>query len=154
MTMEQIISSVRELDGILVLAPQAGSEFPPIAWGDSFFYYAPDGQVPQNTQPFGTIVTKDYPDDTASLLDAEGRWRVNIHVDHETFVRLTGEEPRDLSRPRDFAASDQVNPHPVYGSLGWVSIVNPGAAMTDVAIDLLRDAHHAARARYERRRDA
>ncbi len=152
MSMEQILSAVRALDGVLVLAPQAGSEFPEVAWGDAFFYYAPDGQVPQNVQPFGTIVTKDYPDDSASRLDEEGRWRVNIHVDGEAFRRLTGEEPRDLRRLRDFAAADQINPHPVYGALGWVAIVNPGKRTTNTAIELLRDAHEAARVRFERRR--
>jgi len=154
MSMEQILSAVRQLDGVLVLAPQAGSEFPEVAWGDAFFYYAPDGQVPQNIQPYGTIVTKDYPDDTASRLDEEGRWRVNIHVDRESFLRLTGEETRNLTRPRDFAAADEINPHPVYGALGWVAIVNPGKNTTSAAIVLLRGAHQAARIRFERRRDA
>ena len=115
MSMEQILSAVRDLEGALVLAPQAGSEFPEVAWGDAFFYYAPDGQVPEHIQPYGTIVTKDYPDDTASRLDEEGRWRVNIHVDRQTFVRLTGEEPRSLDRARDFAAADVINPTPSTG---------------------------------------
>jgi hypothetical protein len=154
MSMEQILSAVSALDGVLILAPQAGSEFPELAWGDAFFYYAPDGQVPQNVQPYGTIVTKDYPDDTESRLDEEGRWRVNIHVDRSTFVRLTGEAPRHLTRPRDFAAADQINPHPVFGALGWVAIVNPGERTLSTAIELLRDAHQAARLRFERRREA
>jgi Family of unknown function (DUF6194) len=154
MSMEQILSAVRDLDGVLILAPQVGSAFPEVAWGDAFFYYAPDGQVPLNIQPYGTIVTKDYPDDTASRLDEEGRWRVNIHVDRESFLRLTGEEPRNLTRPRDFAATDQFNPHPVYGALGWVAIVNPGTRTTSTAIELLVSAHQAARIRFERRRDA
>lgn len=151
MSMEQILSVVRDLQGALVLAPQAGSQFPEVAWGDAFFYYAPDGQVPEHIQPYGTIVTKDYPDDTASRLDEEGRWRVNIHVDRQTFLRLTGEEPRSLTRARDFGAADVINPHPVYGALGWISIVNPGERMMSTAIRLLRFAHEAARARFERR---
>ena len=152
--MEQILSAVRDLEGALVLTPQAGSQVPELAWGDAFFYYAPDGQVPEHIQPYGTIVTKDYPDDTAARLDGAGRWRVNIHVDRQTFVRLTGEEPRGLGRTRDFAAVDVINPHPVYGALGWVSIVNPGERTLSTAIELLRDAHQAARLRFERRREA
>src|SRR5687767_2020527 len=154
MSMEQILSAVSALDGALILAPPAGSEFPESAWGDAFFYYAPDGEVPQNVQPYGTIVTKDYPDDTASRLDEEGRWRVNIHVDRSTFVGLTDEEPRHLTRHRDFAATDQINPHPVYGALGWVAIVNPGERTMSTALELLREAHRAARLRFERRREA
>ena len=63
MDLNEIVHAVRALDGVLVLAPDVGSDFPEISWGDFFFYYAPDGEVPLNTQPFATIVTKDYPDD-------------------------------------------------------------------------------------------
>jgi len=153
MSMDQIIATVRGFDGALVVAPEPGDDVPEIAWGDAFFYYAPDGRMPQHVQPYGTIVTKDYPDDTASDLDRPGRWRVNIHVDRPTFRELTGEEPRSLIRPRDFASVDVVNPHPVYGALGWIAVVNPAEQTTDTVVQLLRAAHDAARARFERRRD-
>lgn len=154
MSMQQIIDVVRGFEGALVFVPESGGEFPEVAWGDAFFYYAPDGRMPQHTPPYGTIVTKDYPDDSASDLDPEGRWRVNVHVDRATFVELTGEEPRRPSKPRDFAAADVVNPHPVYGALGWVAVVNPGDRTTATVLDLLRSAHRAAQARVERRAGA
>ena len=97
--MEQILATARSLDGVLELAPAEGGPYPEIAWGDHFFYYAPDGDVPQNTQPYATIVTKDYPDDTQSRL-GDGRWRVNIHVGRKTFVDLLDMEPKDASAPR------------------------------------------------------
>lgn len=153
MSMEQIIDEVRGLDGALVVVPGPSSGTPEIAWGDAFFYYAPDGEMPQHEQPYGTIVVKDYPDDAASELDAPGRWRVNVHVDRATFRRLTGEEPRSLTRPRDFAAADVFNPHPVYGALGWICVVDPGEQTADTVVQLLREAHDASRARFERRRD-
>ncbi|MFJ1746501.1 DUF6194 family protein [Streptomyces sp. NPDC088116] len=151
--MEQIIATVRGFDGALVFVPEQGGGFPELAWGDAFFYYAPDGRMPQNVQPYGTIVTKDYPDDTASDLDPPGRWRVNIHVDRATFREFTGEEPRGLSRPRDHAAADSVMPHPVYGALGWICVVNPGERTADTVARLLRGAHDTARSRYERRHE-
>ncbi|WP_405802075.1 DUF6194 family protein [Streptomyces sp. NBC_01506] len=150
--MEQIIATVRGFDGALVFVPAAEGDFPEITWGDAFFYYAPDGQMPRNVQPYGTIVTKNYPDDAASDLDPPGRWRVNIQVDRPTFRDLTGEEPRGLSRPRDHSAADSVMPHPVYGALGWIAVVNPGERTTDTVVRLLREAHDAARRRFERRR--
>jgi hypothetical protein len=73
MTMERILSALRTYVGVLELAPTAGSEHPQISWGDFFFYYAPDGEVPRNRQPYATIVTKDYPDDAGSRLDAPDR---------------------------------------------------------------------------------
>ncbi|MFD3915151.1 DUF6194 family protein [Streptomyces sp. NPDC058603] len=151
--MEQIIAAVRSFDGALVFSPEPGGDFPELVWGDAFFYYAPDGQMPRNVQPYGTIVTKNYPDDTASDLDRPGRRRVNVHVDRTTFRELTGEEPRGLSRPRDYAAADSVVPHPVYGALGWISVVNPGERTTGTVVRLLRGAHDAARARFERRHE-
>ena len=115
MSMEQLLGTVRAFEGALVVIPGPGSDAPAIAWGDAFCYYAPDGEVPQHVQPYATIVTKDYPDDTASRLDAPERWRVNIHVDRATFLELTGEDPRRLSRARDYAAADVFTPNPVYG---------------------------------------
>ncbi|MFE3323360.1 DUF6194 family protein [Streptomyces sp. NPDC059176] len=149
--MEQIIATVRGLDGALVVVPGPGDGSPQLVWGDAFFYYAPDGQMPRSVQPYGTIVTKDYPDDTGSDLDPTGRWRVNIHVGRAGFQSLTGEDPRRLSGCYDYAATDAVMPHPVYGALGWVCVVNPGDGSRDVVVRLLRDAHDAARARFERR---
>ncbi|MEV0966187.1 DUF6194 family protein [Streptomyces sp. NPDC049910] len=150
--MEQIIAVVRGFDGALVLAPEPGGDFPEAAWGDTFCYYAPDGRLPRNVQPYATVVTENQPGDTASDLDPPNRWRVNIRVDRAVFEELTGEEQRNLGRPRDYAATDRVMPHPVYGALGWISVVNPGASTRNTVLRLLRDAHDAARARYERRR--
>lgn len=145
-----LIEFVRGLEGALVLSPTAGGDAPEIAWGDSFFYYAPDGDVPLNVQPYATIVTKDYPDDAKSRLDAPGRWRVNIHVDRDAFRELLSALPEDLP-DEAFAEADVFLPHPVYGSLGWVSVVNPAGRTSGTVLQLVRRAHEAARTRYERR---
>lgn len=150
MTPDSTIAAVEQFDGSLVLSPLAGSDAPEIAWGDSFFYYAPDGELPTNGQPYATIVTKDYPDDIASDLDHPDRWRLNIQVDRATFEQLVGEKTDALTRERDFAAADVINPHPVYGTLSWISVVNPDTT-ADVVIGLLRSAHEAARERFDRR---
>ncbi len=152
MSMEQIITAVRGFEGSHVLVPGPGDGSPEAAWGDAFFFYAPDGRPSPTVQPYGTVVTGDQPGDTASGLDRPGRWRVNCRVEKAEFRRLTGEEPRSLVLPRDFTAADVVLPHPVYGALGWVAVVNPGERTLGTVLGLLRDAHEAARARYERRR--
>ncbi|MEW1827010.1 DUF6194 family protein [Streptomyces sp. NPDC088196] len=148
--MEQIIATVRDFPGALVVVPEPGGAFPELAWGDAFFYYAPDGRLPQNVQPYGTVVTKNYPDDTASDLDPPGRWRLNIHVGRTAFRELTGES-RPLDRSYDYAATDHVVPHPVYGALGWICVVNPGERTGELVVELLRGAHDDARARLARR---
>lgn len=149
MSMQQILDAVRSFDGVLVVEPVPGGPFPELAWGDAFFYHAPDGRMPERTQPYGTIVTKDSPDDTASRLDEPGRYRVNVHVDRATFRRVTGEEPRSLAVPRDAAAVDVLGPHPVYGANGWLAVVNPESTVEEL-VALLRAAHEAARRRSTR----
>lgn len=63
MTIDEIISFVGGLDGVLTVRPAPGDGTPEISWGDTFFFYAPDGAVPATTQPFATVVTKNYPGD-------------------------------------------------------------------------------------------
>ncbi len=150
MTMEQFLDVLHGFDGVLDLAP-IEAPFPEIAWGDHFFYYAPDGEVPQREQPYATIVTKDYPDDTACDLDPPGRWRLNIHVGRDRLTQMMGAEPRSAEPPDDPSVADVFIPHPVYSAQGWVAVVNPGEATTDEAISLLQRAHESARRRVDRR---
>ncbi|BDY29738.1 DUF6194 family protein [Mycolicibacterium mageritense] len=77
MTIQELVDLIGAMDGVLVLQPQPGDGSPEIAWGDVFFYYAPDGVLPK-TQPFATIVTKDYPGDDTCRLDRPGAFRLNI----------------------------------------------------------------------------
>lgn len=151
MSMQEILETVRAFDGVLELAPAEGSAFPEIAWGDHFFYYAPDGQVPQREQPYATIVTKNYPGDGQCDLDDPGRWRLNVHVGRTAFTELTGEDPRAASTAADFTAVDTVLPHPVYRAQGWVAIVNPRTGTGSPAVRLLRRAHEEAARRAARR---
>ncbi len=151
--MEQILSEVRTYDGLLELAPTHGSEHPEISWGDYFFYYAPDGQVPRNRQPYATIVTKDYPDDAESRLNAGDRWRLNIHVDAQTFAELLGYPPEETDESEvDYSTTDAFLPHPLYCAYGWVCIVDPGRETIERALEALHAAHLADRRRVERRR--
>lgn len=155
--MHEYAERIREFAGVLELAPEEGSPFPEIAWGDHFFYYAPDGRVPEHEQPFATCVTKDYPDDALSRLGAAGRWRLNIRVGRTRFVALTGEDPRpsdddaDATKQWDFAAADTVIPHPLYRAQGWVAVVNPNRSSMEYIAQLLAGAHSDARQRWDRR---
>lgn len=144
MNMQQIIDTVRGFDGAHVVVPQEGGGFPELVWGDAFFFYAPDGVMPERTQPYGTIITKNYPDDAASRLDEPGRFRVNIHVGRDTADRWVDA----AAKPAD---TDVFVRHPLYGTAGWIAVVNPGARTAEDVLTLLRGAHDAARARAERR---
>ncbi|MCF7550362.1 DUF6194 family protein [Pseudonocardia sp. WMMC193] len=133
MSIDDVLATLRGFEGVLELAPGEGSGFPELAWGDHFFYHSPSGVVPERTQPYATIVTKDYPGEPSSDLDRPGRYRVNVHV---------GRTAGELVESTDRTATDVVLAHPVYG--GWVSVVNPGEHTRTVLEELLARAHAAA----------
>jgi hypothetical protein len=161
MTIDEITEYLGGLGGVLALRPRPGDGSPEISWGDTFFYYAPDGAVPSAGQPFATIVTKDYPGDEGSRLGRPGIFRLNIAGGRDAFIRWAGHEPREPAgdagpsaadpSAADPSAADTVLPHPVYGSLGWLAVVSPGARTEAAVRDLLRTAHDLARARDQRR---
>ncbi|WP_280447072.1 DUF6194 family protein [Nocardia brasiliensis] len=151
MTIDEIIDLLTGLDGILVLAPAPGDSTPEIAWGDKFFYYSPDGVVPTNTQPFATIVTKDYPDDQNSRLNRPDAFRLNISVGKDTFTETLGYPPREVPADLDYSSTDIFLPHPTYAAAAWISVVEPGARTSDSARRFLRTAYDRARSHYQRR---
>jgi hypothetical protein len=108
--------------------------------------------VPQTTQPFATIVTKDYPGDDKSELDPPGAFRVNVAAGKQAFVHWTGHSPKEsAANTDDPSASDVLIAHPVYGSLGWLAVKNPGERTDETLRELLHTAYRLARSRYERR---
>lgn len=147
MSIDEIIEFVEGLGGVLTLRPGPGDGSPELAWGDVFFYYSPDGVVPKNIQPFATIVTKDYPGDEGSRLNRPDTFRLNFFASKEEFRRWTGRE----EATQDPSVSDTVLAHPVYGTMGWLAVVNPGPRTETPVLELLRAAHGLARTRYERR---
>jgi hypothetical protein len=152
MSIDEIIEFLNDLDGVLTLRPAPGDGSPEISWGDTFFYYAPDGEVPKTTQPFATIVTKDYPGDERSRLNRPNTFRLNLFAGKEAFTSWTGQQPRDATtREVDPSVIDSLMAHPVYGTLGWLAVVNPGSRTESSIRELLCTAHHLARSRYQRR---
>lgn len=155
MTEDDIITFVSALPGTVVFTagPDLGS--PEVAWGDSFFFYEPDGldHVPADGRlPYATIVTKDYQGfDTASRLDRPGVFRLNVAAGRVAFERLVGYPPAAHAAHHeavDYAALDRLVPHPLYAAQSWVCILNPGAAAS--TRELLSEAHARAAKRHRR----
>ncbi|MBF8189473.1 hypothetical protein ITP53_27810 [Nonomuraea sp. K274] len=152
MDVDEIIKYLDGLGGVLTLRPAPGDGSPEVSWGDVFFYHAPDGVVPKTTQPFATIVTKDYPGDERSRLNRPDTFRLNVFAGKDAFISWTGHEPREAAtRDADPSVADTVFAHPVYGGQGWLAVVNPGPRTETAVRELLGTAHRLARVRYERR---
>jgi hypothetical protein len=131
---------------VVVASEQNGA--PEGSWGDVFVMH----DVPAAAQtgfPFATIVTQDQPGfDDRSRLDRAGAFRVNIQVGRGRSEELLGVAVGASKFDEvDFAEVDRLLPHPVYAAQGYVSVVNPGKATTELVHELLREAHARSRAR-------
>lgn len=143
MTIEELTAKIESMGGVLISRPGPGDGSPEIAWGDSFFYYAPDGVVPPG-QPFATIVTKDYPGEPSSGLD-DGVFRVNVDAGRAPAQSDAGDGAPEAT------VRDVVIPHPAYAAYGWVSVVAPGPRTHTELRALLTEAHARAKRSWERR---
>lgn len=153
MTQEELIALVGSLPGARADTVGEGSGAPEVAWGDTFVYFDPDDREEDRRVPFATVVTKDYPGfDTASDLDRDGVFRVNIAVGRERFEELLGYPPTRIAEHHpDHSASDVLLPHPTYGRQAWVSVVSPIEQTAAVVRDLLVEAHRRAAQRHRPR---
>src|SRR5438309_5183672 len=117
--------------GVDVQIASRENSAPEMAWGDTFFIFDPERNLPDSRRfPFATIVTQDYGDfDNASDLNREGVFRLNIGVGKQTYQKLFGTD-----RPYDFTALDELMPHPVYGGNYFVCVVNWGDSTFDSII--------------------
>ena len=130
--------------------------------GNSFFFYNPDSNVPPDHRfPFVTLVTSDLYDQFSNL-NRPSVFRLNIGIGKQTFRSLFGEsslpsdrdsaaESGENSRGYDFTALDQVMPHPVYGRMYWVCVLNPSDETFETKVrQLLAEAYDLAVSKYKR----
>ncbi|OZC79548.1 hypothetical protein CH251_01320 [Rhodococcus sp. 06-462-5] len=150
MTLDDIVNLVGSFEGTVTQRPREGDGTPEIAWGDAFFYYSPDGTIP-TTQPFATIVTKNYPGDELSGLDRPDAFRVNIVAGKQEFEQILGVPAREAAHAPRADSDDVLAAHPQYGTAGWLSVVNPSSQTETQVRQLLDSAYNVARRRYERR---
>ena len=137
--------------GLDVLRPTDGP-----GAGDTFFYYDPQRDLdPARRLPFATIVVKDYGEyDNASRLDRPGVFRLNIGVGRDAFRRLLGYAPGEDPPPGtnyDYAAFDQIMPHPLYAAQAYVCVLNPSDATFATVKPLLAEAYDIMFRRYASR---
>ncbi len=131
--------------------------------GNSFFFYNPDSNVPPDHRfPFVTLVTNDLYDQF-SHLNRPSVFRLNIGIGKQTFRSLTGSpslpsgtnsvaNSGENESSYDFTALDQIMPHPVYGRMLWVCVLNPSKETFETKVrPLLAEAYHLAVSKRKRR---
>lgn len=109
----------------MALLPWFGGVVPKGIWGETSLFYNP-GQALANGVYFCNVKQHDGPNDRASQLDRPGVFRLSIGLSQETYEALFGTRPPRppkggvVGLPYDFAALNELTPHPVYGWMGWV----------------------------------
>lgn len=113
--------------------------------GNRFFFYDPAHKF-----PFATIVTSNLYD-RASDLDRPGVYRLNIGLGREAWVALFGPPTKGTPGDHglgsgsdtawDFTALDTVMPHPVYGRMHWICVLNPSDATFETVKTHLAEAY-------------
>ncbi len=118
--------------------------------GDTFFF----GGAEENF-PFATIVSKDTDFDDLSNLARESVFRLNIGCGKETFRSMfpnfNSNDDKSSARTTDFTVIDKALPHPVYGRMHWLCILNPSHVTLENLSPVIREAHDLQVARMSRR---
>jgi len=129
---------------------------PVAAWGETSFFYNPNRELPRGVY-FATLKGNDGKNDRASKLERPAVFRLNIGISKPTYRALFGEQP---SRPaaggvidtgHDFTVLDCLLPHPVYGWMSWVCVLNPTFATFQNIQPLLTEAHDLAISKFDKR---
>lgn len=112
------------------------------AFGCTMFFHGPD-----RLMPFATVADSDSDHDRVSNLDRTGVYRLNIGVGPELYETLLGPPPAPpgpsgiVETGHDFAALDEIMPHPTYAPQAWVCVLNPGPRTLKTVKKLLAQAH-------------
>jgi hypothetical protein len=122
--------------------------------GDTFLTYDPGGDLPENRRfPFATVVTGDNYDQVSDLNRATA-YRLNLGLTKATYTSLFGAAPshRDergvLDTGFDYAAVDEVMPHPIYASQYWVCVVSPSDTTFEAVRPFIAEAYDFAARKY------
>jgi len=129
---------------------------PVSAWGETSFFYNPGRALPRGVY-FATLKEADGDHDRASALHRPGVYRLNIGLSKPTFRALFGTIPARppaggvVATGHDFTALDTLIPHPVYGWMAWIAVLNPSASTFATLGPLLDEGYRLAVGKFEKR---
>jgi hypothetical protein len=103
---------------------------------------------------FLTLKEKDGDNDKASNLDRENIFRINFGISKKIFLQHFSTLPKrpakghSIEGPYDFQKLDTLTPHPVYGWMAWVSILNPSDCSFEMLEKLIKESYQIACDKY------
>lgn len=127
------------------------------SWGERGIFYNP-GRVLKRGVYILTVKEKDGANDKGSMLNRSGVYRINIGLRKETFVKRFGSLPKRpaagniVEMDFDFTCLNMIMPHPVYGWMGWVCVLNPSDQTFDELKGLIQESYEFAKEKFNKRR--
>ncbi len=122
-------------------------------WGEKSFFYNLDNLLKRGVY-FLTLKEKDGDNDKASALNRENTFRINFGISKKTFLQHFSALPKrpakghSVEGPYDFQKLDTLTPHPVYGWMAWVSILNPSNNSFEMLEKLIKESYQIACDKY------
>ncbi|MEC1720061.1 DUF6194 family protein [Schinkia azotoformans] len=123
------------------------------AWGEKVVFYNPNGSLKRGIYVL-TVKEKDGANDKSSHLDREAIFRVNIGIKKNTFTNMFGAIPKRPSAGKvidmnfDFTEINKIIPHPVYGWMAWVCVLNPSELLFEQFKSLILESYNLAVEKY------
>lgn len=127
------------------------------SWGERGIFYNPDNKLKRGVYIL-TVKEKDGENDSSSKLNRENVYRVNLGVYKDTFRERFDFIPKRpgkggiVDMDYDFSATDQILPHPVYGWMGWICVLNPSEKTFEELKPLIQEAYEYAKEKYNKRK--
>ena len=125
-------------------------------WGERGLFYNPEGKLPKGIYIL-TFKEKDGPNDKASNVNRPGVYRLNLGISKQTFKNLFGEIPKRplagqiVNTGHNFEELDKIMPHPVYGWMSWIGILNPSKSTFNKLKPLINEGVELAKNKYAKK---
>lgn len=125
-------------------------------WGEKGLFYNPKNLLPKGVYLL-TFKEKDGPNDKASNVNRDGVYRLNLGISKPAFINLFDEIPKRpaagqiVDTGHDFQALNKIMPHPVYGWMAWVGVLNPSAATFEKLKPLINESIEMAKVKFRKK---
>lgn len=147
LTVEDIVSKILALDEGIIFDKN---------WGERALFYNP-GRLLRKGIYVATFKERDGPNDSASKLARGGLFRLNLGLSKATYFTQFGFPPtrpaagKTIDKVHDFTAIDKLTPHPVYGWMSWVAIINPSGESLAKLMPLIIETVQAAKIKFDKK---
>lgn len=144
------------LDIINTISETFEGVIPKSSWGETSLFYNPRKVLPNGVY-FCTIKEKNGDNDKSSNLDRPGVFRLSVGLTKGSYQKIFGEKPKRpakgciINTGHDFSADNELMPHPIYGWMSWVQILNPSESKFTEILPLLTEAHASAVSKFNKK---